>query len=57
MPETKKCPKCDGKKQLTVLISAHDDKTEVIICPTCQGKGVIHEMTEQEERNYWEDYW
>lgn len=57
MPETKKCPKCDGKKKLTVLISAHDDKTEVIICPTCQGKGVIHEMTEQEERNYWEDYW
>lgn len=57
MPDTIKCTKCEGEGSISVLISAHDDKREIIPCPICNGKGVINQMTEQEERDYREDYW
>lgn len=57
MPDTIKCDKCKGARTIEVLISMHDDKTEIITCPKCKGKGIIHQMTESEERDYWENYW
>lgn len=57
MPNTKICEKCKGEGYLYVLVSMHDDKKELIKCPDCRGTKVIHHMTEEEEKNYWEDYW
>lgn len=52
MPETKTCTRCNGSGRITVLVSQHDDKTEVVDCTACLGKGVIHHMTEQDESDY-----
>lgn len=57
MPEVKICSTCKGEGYYDALTSQHDDKTERVKCPHCQGKGHVHQMTEQEERDYWEDYW
>jgi len=56
MPNTIKCDKCNGTGTIKVLVSIHDDKEEIIICDKCNGKGDIHQMTEREERDYWENY-
>lgn len=57
MPNTESCTTCNGTGSIDALVSQHDDKTETVQCPTCKGKGEIHYMTDEEERNYWEDYW
>lgn len=55
MPITKKCYRCDGNRGHYVLVSAHDDEKEFVICEKCKGEGVIHYMTEEEERDYKEN--
>lgn len=57
MPTEETCTTCKGKGWHEVLISQHDDKKETVICQKCYGKGVVNVMTEDEERDYWEDYW
>ena len=57
MANIKKCCKCNGVGTIIVLISEHNDKKEWITCPDCKGKGIIHQMTPQEEANYHADYW
>lgn len=57
MPDTIKCDRCKGAGTIDVLVSMHDDKKETITCDKCNGKGVIYQMTENEERDCWEDYW
>lgn len=57
MPETITCSKCKGAGALTVLVSQHDDKTDVIVCDKCNGKGFTHQMTQEEENDYRADYW
>ena len=51
------CNTCKGAGRIDGLISQHDDKTENVPCPNCDGRGSFYQMTEQEERDYWEDYW
>jgi DnaJ-class molecular chaperone len=57
MPDTIKCPTCNGSGSFEALVSQHDDKTETSICNTCHGSGVIHQMTDEEERDYMADHW
>lgn len=57
MPETKKCPTCKGDGRVEYLISMHGDEKEWDTCQDCKGKGEISYMTDEEEREYWEDYW
>jgi len=57
MPDKIVCTTCKGKGYYEALISQHDDKTETVTCPKCNGKGSVYIMTEREERDYWEDYW
>ena len=57
MPNKISCPKCNGEGYRTVLSSPHDDKTETVKCSECNGKGTINQMTDQEERDYFYDYW
>lgn len=57
MPKKIICLECKGEKYIEVLISAHDDKKEIIVCNVCKGKGYIYTMTDQEEEDYWENYW
>jgi DnaJ-class molecular chaperone len=56
MPDTKKCPRCKGKGYYEALVSQHDDKKETVKCTACNGGGVIHQMTDDEERDYHADY-
>ena len=51
------CSTCKGAGRIDGLVSQHDDKTENVPCPDCSGRGSYYQMTEQEERDYWEDYW
>jgi DnaJ-class molecular chaperone len=51
------CKTCKGDGRIDGLISQHDDKTENVPCPNCDGRDSFYQMTEQEERDYWEDYW
>ncbi len=57
MSDEKKCDRCEGNGSYKALVSQHDDKTEIVKCEKCNGKGVIHQMTEEEERDYHADYW
>jgi DnaJ-class molecular chaperone len=57
MSETKVCSYCKGRGNVEVLVTQHDDKTEVVKCIHCNGKGVIHQMSEEDERDYYADYW
>ena len=57
MPETKPCPTCKGAGYFEALVSQHDDKKEITKCPKCNGSGKIHQMTDDEERDYHADYW
>jgi DnaJ-class molecular chaperone len=57
MPDTITCPQCKGQGSYEALVSQHDDKKEVVKCEKCHGKGVIHQMTAEEESDYWADYW
>lgn len=57
MPKTEKCEKCHGSGSIHALVSMHDDKKEWVKCPECDGKGVRHWMTEEEERDYHDNYW
>lgn len=57
MPEVVKCTQCKGQGYFAALVSQHDDKTETVKCTCCNGKGTINQMTEQDERDYWADYW
>lgn len=57
MPEIKTCSICKGEGYYEALISQHDDKKETVKCKACNGKGTINQMTEEEERDYWADYW
>lgn len=57
MATEKICNTCKGAGYYQGLISQHGDETQTVKCTNCNGKGVIHQMTEQEERDYWEDYW
>jgi DnaJ-class molecular chaperone len=56
MPITKTCDRCKGEGSYDGLVSQHDDATERVVCGKCNGKGVVHEMTEKEENDYWENY-
>ena len=51
------CYMCKGQGIIDALISQHDDKKEIVSCPICDGKGSINAMSEDDEREYWEDYW
>jgi DnaJ-class molecular chaperone len=57
MPDIVTCKTCKGRGQYEALVSPHDDKTETVKCPDCNGKGTFHQMTDEEERDYWENYW
>lgn len=57
MPETYKCNLCNGSGKIYALVSQHDDKREWVECPDCKGRKVIHQMTDEEERDYRADYW
>lgn len=57
MPETSKCNLCNGSGKIYALVSQHDDKKELVDCPDCKGRKVIHQMTDEEERDYRADYW
>jgi DnaJ-class molecular chaperone len=57
MPNSETCERCKGKGYYEVLVSQHDDKKETVKCEKCNGKGTVYQMTESEERDYWEDYW
>ena len=57
MPEDKTCPQCKGEGSFEALVSPHDDKKEWVTCTKCNGTGVIHQMTEQEEDDYMRDWW
>ena len=57
MPKEENCPICKGKGFYIVLVSQHSDEKETIKCDKCSGKGVVYVMTDEEERDYWEDYW
>ena len=57
MPNSETCDRCKGKGYYEALVSQHDDKKEIVKCEQCYGKGTVNVMTEQEERDYWEDYW
>lgn len=57
MPNIEACSACNGKGYCEVLISQHDDKKETVKCKKCNGKGTVHQMTEREENDYWENYW
>lgn len=57
MPNRITCSLCKGEGQFEALLSPHDDKKELVDCKECYGKGYLMQMTEQEERDYWEDYW
>jgi DnaJ-class molecular chaperone len=57
MPDTKACPDCGGRGYRTVLVSQHDDEKETITCSKCGGSGEIHQMTDEEERDYHDNYW
>lgn len=57
MPDTKTCQTCKGEGVINALVSQHDDKKEIIPCPECKGRKVIHQMTDQEESDYWANYW
>lgn len=52
-----KCDKCKGKGYYDALVSAHGDEKETIMCDKCQGKKVVHYMTDEEEQKYHDDYW
>jgi hypothetical protein len=57
MPNSETCERCKGKGYYEALVSQHDDKKETVKCEKCNGKGTVYQMTESEERDYWEDYW
>ena len=51
------CIICEGKGRYEALVSQHDDEKEMVTCQRCNGRGIVYQMTEQEEEDYWEDYW
>lgn len=55
MSEKQNCKKCNGMRFIKVLVNAHDDKTEIIECPECYGKGHIHQMSQEETDDYFRD--
>ena len=57
MSITTKCPICKGEGSLNVLISMHDNKKKLEICPECKGVGQIHYMSDEEEQDYHDNYW
>lgn len=57
MLEEKVCHLCKGDGVIEALVSMHGDEKEIVECPNCKGKKVLHIMTDDEERDYWEDYW
>lgn len=57
MSEIITCPICKGKCWYEVLVNQHDDKKETIKCKTCDGRGTVYQMTDEEERDYHADYW
>lgn len=57
MPNTETCSTCKGVGYYDGLVSQHDDKTERVKCPKCNGKGTLHVMTDDEEDDYWDNYW
>lgn len=57
MPTTETCKTCKGTGKINALVSQHDDKKEIVDCPDCKGAKVIHYMTDQEERDYYDNYW
>lgn len=57
MPTTETCPLCKGTGTIEALVSAHDDEKETVTCPECKGRAVIHQMTDQEEEDYHDNYW
>ena len=56
MPDKKECKTCKGKGYYEALVSQHDDKTETVKCPTCNGVGTINQMSEEDESDYHADY-
>jgi DnaJ-class molecular chaperone len=56
MSDKIKCNKCKGIGTIEILINMHDNKKEIIKCNNCNGSGVIHQMTKEEEIDYWMDY-
>ena len=57
MSESVKCQQCKGQGSYDALVSQHDDKKVEVKCTNCNGTGVIHQMSEQDERDYYADYW
>lgn len=57
MPNKVVCKHCRGEGSLDVLVSPHDDKKERVVCRECNGTGVKYQMTEEEERDYHDNYW
>lgn len=57
MPITSNCQTCKGTGMIYALVSQHGDEKEWVECPHCGGRKVIHQMTDEEERDYHADYW
>jgi DnaJ-class molecular chaperone len=57
MATKENCSKCDGSGVMTVLTSPHDDKKEEVKCTNCNGRGLIHRMSDEDEADYHADYW
>lgn len=57
MSERVNCSKCDGAGYVDALISQHDDKKETTKCTKCDGKGYINQMSDDDERDYHDNYW
>jgi len=57
MPDIIKCPQCKGRGYYDALISQHGDDKERVKCSNCNGTGTIRQMTDEEEREYHDNYW
>lgn len=57
MPDPVTCKTCKGSGTIEALVSPHDDKKETVKCPNCDGRGTFYQMTDEEERDYYADYW
>ena len=56
MSDKKECTRCKGKGYHEALVSQHDDKKKTVKCLKCNGNGYHYVMTDEEERDYWENY-
>lgn len=57
MANEKTCPNCGGEGHTEDRINQSSNKTTIIQCSKCNGKGVIPVLTKQDEEDYGSNYW